>query len=107
MITVLIFSIFLMCLVLLGAALIALQIISEEMYSRILKTRSFTLGQSWYASTQLTVLRLRYIWGETSRQMLRHQELRGIVFFARIASVVMYLSSGGILLTIILLTLGY
>eukprot|EP01037_Dinobryon_pediforme_P023568 gene23568-25056_t len=70
-----------MCLVFLGAALIALQIISEEMYSRILKTRSFTLGQSW--------------------QMLRHPELRGIVFFARTVSVIMYLSSGGILLTII------
>jgi len=102
-----VFTIFLTCLVLLGVSLIALQMMREEIFSRSLKVRGFKLDQSWYSSTQKTMLDLQDIWGKSSREMCRHQELKSVVVYARTASVIMYLSSAGLLVTMIVLTIGY
>jgi hypothetical protein len=93
----LIFLLFLISMALLGISIIAVQIIREKLFARILKTRSFTLDGSWYTETRKTTLKMKYIWGKKSKEMLCHGDLKYFIVGARIASIIWCLSIAGIL----------
>ena len=83
-----------------GASIIARQLIREKLFYRVLASRSFTIDNSWYATSRgiRTSLHTKFVWGKISNEMLKNIELRNLIIVARIASVALYSGSAGVLL---------
>lgn len=90
-----------------GTSIIARQLVREKLFRRVLKKRNFTIDSSWYAITSHgigTSFRMKYIWGEISKEMLKDIELRKLIIIGRFASVSLYLGAIGVLLAVLCLS---
>jgi hypothetical protein len=85
-----------------GGSLIAMQLIREKLFTRILEDRSFPLDGLWYGPRNSTALRMTMIWGEKSREILKIGRLRNLIFAARVAAGTLY-----ICVAVVLIALGW
>lgn len=85
-------------------SMVCQQLIRESLFLRVLKTRSFALDETWYVNGRKALLTRRYVWGDISKAMLAHADLRYLIIGARLASVLGYIGLVGCILQLVLLT---
>lgn len=98
------FLIFIVFAPLIAFSIIAKQLVRELMFQRVLKMRSFAVGSARYSVAQSgigTSLPREFIWGETSRKMLKEKQLRFLILAARMVRITLHLGLSGIVLSIL------